>query len=115
VAVLVPLAVACGDDGLDVDSARSCDELVDAAADVTRGVLRDVAGLTMAELQVDDAADPFAALREPYAGFEERATELGCGEAELTRLACESYPDVVDEASGEVAEAFLADYYAACD
>lgn len=114
-AVPALLVVACSEEQADLGSATSCEELVDASAEVTRSVLTDVAGLTMADLQAQDTEDPFASLRAPYAGFAERAEELGCGDAELTRLACESYDDVVDAAVGEVAEAFLEDYYAACD
>jgi hypothetical protein len=108
------LVAGCGDEDRDLGSAGTCEELVEVAADVTLDVLAEVEGLTLAELP-GDAEDPFAALRAPYEGFDERASELGCGEAELVRLACDTYASVAAEASGEVAEAFLAAYFAACD
>lgn len=112
---LFSAAAACGDDSGGAAGAGTCAELVEASASTTREILEDVAGLTLAELASENPDDPFAPLNEPYAEFEERAQQLGCGREELTRLACEAYAPLVAEADGEVAEEFLSEYFADCD
>ena len=108
-------AVACAEDQPTAVGATSCEELVEASLGITRDLLVEIGDLTLGEVRADVAEDPFAFLREPYAGLDERARELGCGDEELVRLACEAFPEIAPLAQGEVADAFLADYFAACD
>ncbi len=105
----------CAEDQPTAVGATSCTELVEASLGITRDLLIDLGDLTLAEVRADVSEDPFAFLREPYAGLDERARELGCGDEELVRLACEAFPEIAPLAQGEVADSFLADYFAACD
>lgn len=102
--VSVPLA-ACSNDGTGPQSAGTCEELVSDAADVARQVVLDLSGLTQADLEAKNREDPFAMLLQPFAAYELRATELGCDQGELVRLACREYRGI--EPTGPVAEEFL--------
>ncbi len=111
VVVVLPLA-GCGDSASDPGSASSCKELMDRAANVTRQIVEDLDDATAADLEKRDAANPYRVLTEPYAGFQERAAQLGCDEGDLRRLACDAYRGL--QPRGPVAEEFLAGFAQDC-
>src|SRR5690606_8089547 len=61
--------VGCGDDGSGPDSADSCQELVDEAADVARSLAEEFAGATVESLDPGTPDDPFPQLSEPFVPF----------------------------------------------
>ena len=87
-------------------AAKTCEELVSAAAQVTRAIVADLRGKTEADLRAADSADPFAELLRPYDAYRQRATALGCDPTELVRSACREYQDITP--TGPVAEEFMA-------
>ena len=121
VAMLVAVAVACsggatvapgaartatGAASVSASGAKTCEELVAAAAQVTRAIVADLRGKTEADLRAADSADPFGELLRPYDAYRQRATALGCDPTELVRSACREYQDIAP--TGPVAEEFLA-------
>ena len=80
-------------------------------------VLDRLAARTLADLEADHPDRPFADLdpvlrRDVFAA---RAADLGCGEAELADLACTAFQGLSHRAHGDLARAYLAPYFTACD
>lgn len=118
--VLVVLAVstACGDDPVtDPRRATSCAGLVEAGRASAEAVLDILGDSTVADLEAVDDERPFAEIEHilRVEVFTERTNALGCGAAELTRLACTAYQGLSTQARGEAAREFLAPYFVACD
>jgi len=118
--VLVVLAVstACGDDPVtDPRRATSCAELVEAGRATAEVVLDVLGDRSVADLEAIDDERPFAEIEHilRVEAFTERTNALGCGAAELTRLACTAYQGLSTQARGEAAREFLAPYFVACD
>jgi hypothetical protein len=89
----------------DAESASSCQELVDAAAELTQRIVHDLQGKTIEDLRTANPEDPWAPLLEPFEAFQDRAETLGCDRAQLRRLACPAYQSI--EPNGPVSEEFL--------
>lgn len=107
-AMLVTGAVtACSADGpaTSPGSAKTCEELVQRSAALTRVIVRSLQGMSEADLRSADPQDPYADLLRPYDAFRVRAEQLGCDQVQLRRLACPEYQDI--EPTGPAAEEFL--------
>ncbi len=120
VLALVALAasVACGDDPVtDPRRVMSCAGLVEAGRATAEAVLDVLGDRTVADLEAIDDERPFAEIEHILRteAFTERSNALGCGAAELTRLACTAYQGLSTQARGEAAREFLAPYFMACD
>ena len=120
VLVLVALAasVACGDDPVtDPRRVTSCAGLVEAGRATAEAVLDVLGDRSVADLEAIDDERPFAEIEHilRVEVFTERANALGCGSAELSRLACTAYQGLSTQARGEAAREFLAPYFVACD
>jgi hypothetical protein len=111
-ALLGGLVAACGDDDKSPDSAGSCEELVDRAADVAAQVVADLEGKSPADLDPGTEDDPYPELTRPFAAYEARAEQLGCDRGELRRLACNAYQGI--EPSGGAGEEYLAELTEVC-
>ena len=104
---------ACGSEPVtDPVRATTCAELVDAGRATAEEVLD-----RLADLEADHPSQPFADLdpvlrRDVFAA---RAADLGCGEAELADLACTAFQGLSHRAHGDLARAYLAPYFTACD
>jgi len=109
---------ACGSEPVtDPVRATTCAELVDAGRATAEEVLDRLADRTLADLEADHPDRPFADL-DPVLRrdvFDARAADLGCGAAELADLACTAYQGLSHLARSDVARAYLAPYFAACD
>ena len=119
--VLVLVAGAgpgCGSEPVtDPVRATTCAELVDAGRATAEEVLDRLANRTLADLEADHPERPFADL-DPVLRrdvFDARAADLGCGEAELADLACTAFQGLSHRAHGDLARAYLAPYFTACD
>ena len=116
--VLLAGAAACGDDAVtDPRRATSCGGLVEAGRATAEAVLDILGERRVADLEAGDDERPFAEsehIRRVEA-CTERTNALGCGAAELTRLACTAYQGLSNQARGEAAREFLAPYFVACD
>ena len=103
----------CGSEPVtDPVRATTCAELVDAGRATAEEVLD-----RLADLEADHPSQPFADL-DPVLRrdvFDARAADLGCGEAELADLACTAFQGLSHRAHGELARAYLAPYFTACD
>ena len=118
VVVVLAVSMACGDDQVtDPRRARSCAELVEAGRATAEAVLDALGDRTVADLEASDDERPFADVEHILRAdaFTERTNALGCGAAELTRLACTAYQGLSTQARGEEAREFLAPYFEACD
>ena len=118
VRVVLAAAVACGDDPVtDPRRATSCAGLVEAGRATAEAVLDVLGERTVAELEAVDDARLLVEIEHilRVEAFTERTNALGCGAAELTRLACTAYQGLSTQARGEAAREFLAPYFAACD
>ncbi len=102
----------CGDDRRMPAAATTCEQLMTAAADVVRGIVRDLQGKSEADLRAANPDDPFGALQRPLDAYRTRADELGCDRAELRRAACRTYRDIAP--NGPAAEEFLSQMIADC-
>ena len=115
---VVVLGAGCGADRVtDPARATTCAELVDAGRASAEQVLERLGDRTLAELEADDPSRPFGLL-DPLLRpgvFASRAVDLGCGENELADLACTAYQGLSYLARSDVARAYLAPYFAACD
>ena len=104
---------ACGSEPVtDPVRATTCAELVDAGRATAEEVLD-----RLADLEDDHPSQPFADL-DPVLRrdvFDARAADLGCGEAELADLACTAFQGLSHQAHGDLARAYLAPYFTACD
>jgi hypothetical protein len=109
---LTGVTSGCGDDQRMPAAATTCEQLMTAAAEVVRGIVRDLQGKSEADLRVANSEDPFGALQRPLDPYRTRADELGCDRAELRRAACRSYRDIAP--NGPAAEEFLAQMIADC-
>jgi len=104
---------ACGSEPVtDPVRATTCVELVDAGRATAEEVLD-----RLADLEADHPSQPFADLdpvlrRDVFAA---RAADLGCGDAELADLACTAFQGLSHRAQGDLARAYLAPYFTACD
>ena len=109
---------ACGSELVtDPVRATTCAELVDAGRATAEEVLDRLADRTLADLEADHPDRPFADL-DPVLRrdvFDARAADLGCGEAELADLACTAFQGLSHRAHGDLARAYLAPYFTACD
>ncbi len=109
---------ACGSEPVtDPVRATTCAELVDAGRATAEEVLDRLADRTLADLEADHPDRPFADL-DPVLRrdvFDARAADLGCGEAELADLACTAFQGLSHRAHGDLARAYLAPYFTACD
>lgn len=85
--------------------AKTCEELVQRSAALTRAIVRDLQGKTEADLRVANPDDPYGALLRPFDAYRARAQQLGCDQVQLRRLACPEYQDI--EPTGPAAEEFL--------
>ena len=109
---------ACGSEPVtDPVRATTCAELVDAGRATAEEVLDRLANRTLADLETDHPSQPFADLdpvlrRDVFAA---RAADLGCGDAELADLACTAFQGLSHRAHGDLARAYLAPYFTACD
>lgn len=109
---------ACGSEPVtDPVRATTCAELVDAGRATAEEVLDQLADRTLADMEADHPSQPFADLdpvlrRDVFAA---RAADLGCGEAELADLACTAFQGLSHRAHGDLARAYLAPYFTACD
>ena len=109
---------ACGSEPVtDPVRATTCAELVDAGRATAEEVLDELADRTLADLEADHPSQPFADLdpvlrRDVFAA---RAADLGCGAAELADLACTAFQGLSHRAQGDLARAYLAPYFTACD
>ena len=97
--------------------ATTCAELVDAGRATAEEVLDQLADRTLADLEADHPSQPFADLdpvlrRDVFAA---RAADLGCGDAELADLACTAFQGLSHRAHGDLARAYLAPYFTACE
>ena len=103
----------CGSEPVtDPVRATTCAELVDAGRATAEEVLD-----RLADLEADHPSQPFADL-DPVLRrdvFDARAADLGCGDAELADLACTAFQGLSHRAHGELARAYLAPYFTACD
>ena len=118
VLVVLAVSVACGDDPVtDPRRATSCAGLVEAGRATAEAVLDILGERTVADLEAVDHARLFAEIEHILRvdAFTERTNALGCGAAELTRLACTAYQGLSTQARGEAAREFLAPYFVACD
>ena len=118
VVVVLVVSMACGDDPVtDPRRATSCAELVEAGRATAEAVLDVLGDRTVADLEASDDERPFADVEHILRAdaFTERTNALGCGAAELTRLACTAYQGLSTQARGEAAREFLAPYFKACD
>ena len=118
VVVVLAVSMACGDDPVtDPRRATSCAELVEAGRATAEAVLDALGDRTVADLEAADDARPFADVEHILRAdaFTERTNALGCGAAELTRLACTAYQGLSTQARGEAAREFLDPYFVACD
>ena len=109
---------ACGSEPVtDPVRATTCAELVDAGRATAEEVLDQLADRTLADLETDHPSQPFAALNPVLRRdvFAARAADLGCGDAELTDLACTAFQGLSHQAHGDLARAYLAPYFTACD
>ena len=116
--VLLAVAAACGDDAVtDPRRATSCGGLVEVGRATAEAVLDILGDSTVADLEAIDDERPFAEIAHilRVEAFTERTNALGCGAAELTRLACTTYQGLSTQARGEAAREFLAPYFVACD
>ena len=109
---------ACGSEPVtDPVRATTCAELVDAGRATAEEVLDRLANRTLADLETDPPSQPCAdrdpALRRDV--FAAQAADLGCGDAELTDLACTAFQGLSHRAHGDLARAYLAPYFTACD
>ena len=95
----------------------SCAGLVEAGRATAEAVLDVLGDRTVADLEAVDDERPFAEIEHILRAeaFTERSNALGCGAAELTRLACTAYQGLSTQARGEAAREFLAPYFLACD
>jgi len=118
VAAVALLGAGCGADRVtDPARATTCVELVDAGRATAEKVLARLGDRSLDDLEAADPVRPFA-LIDPYLRsdlFASRAVDLGCGEAELAGLACTAYQGISHLARSDVARAYLAPYFAACD
>jgi hypothetical protein len=105
-------ATGCADDGRVPAAATTCEQLMAAAADVVRGIVRDLQGKSEADLRAENPDDPFGVLQRPLDPYRARADELGCDRAELRRAACRTYRDIAP--NGPASEEFLAQVIADC-
>jgi hypothetical protein len=87
-------------------AASSCEELVKSAAQLTRTIVRDLQGKTVADLRAANPDAPYAELLQPFDAYRARAEKLGCDQGELRRLACKEYRGI--QPNGPVSEEFLA-------
>ncbi len=87
-------------------AASSCEELVKSSAQLTRTIVRDLQGKTVADLRAANPEEPYAELLRPFDAYRTRATELGCDQGQLRRLACKEYQGI--QPNGPVSEEFLA-------
>ncbi len=112
------LGTGCGADRVtDPARATTCVELVDAGRATAEKVLERLGDRTLADLEGGDPSEPFSGL-EPLLRpdvFASRAIDLGCGPGELADLACTAYQGIAHLARSDVARAYLAPYFAACD
>tara|TARA_B100001013_G_scaffold123870_1_gene72055 strand:- start:136 stop:534 length:399 start_codon:yes stop_codon:yes gene_type:complete len=103
----------CGSEPVtDPVRATTCAELVDAGRATAEEVLD-----RLADLEADHPSQPFADL-DPVLRrdvFDARAADLGCGDAELADLACTAFQGLSHRAHGDLARAYLAPYFTACD
>ena len=116
--VLLAVAAACGDDAVtDPRRTTSCGGLVEAGRATAEAVLDVLGDRTVADLEAVGDGRPFTEIEHilQAEAFTERANALGCGAAELTRLACTTYQGLSTQARGEAAREFLAPYFVACD
>lgn len=104
---VVVLLGACSSDGPSTSAAgaKTCEELVQRSAALTRSIVRDLQGKTEADLRLANPDDPYGALLRPYDAYRTRADQLGCDQVQLRRLACPEYQDI--EPTGPAAEEFL--------
>jgi hypothetical protein len=86
-------------------AASSCEELVKSSAQLTRTIVRDLQGKTVADLRAANPEEPYAELLRPFDAYRTRANELGCDQGELRRLACKEYQGI--QPNGPVSEEFL--------
>ena len=109
---------ACGSEPVtDPVRATTCAELVDAGRAAAEEVLDRLADRTLADMEADHPSQPFADL-DPVLRrdvFDARAADLGCGDAELADLACTAFQGLSHRAHGDLARAYLAPYFTACD
>ena len=118
VVVVLAVSMACGDDPVtDPRRATSCAGLVEAGRATAEAVLDVLGDRSVADLEASDDERPFADVEHILRAdaFTERTNALGCGAAELTRLACTAYQGLSTQARGEAAREFLAPYFKACD
>ena len=90
---------------------------MDAGRATAEEVLDQLADRTLADMEADHPSQPFADL-DPvlrHDVFAARAADLGCGDAELTDLACTAFQGLSHQAHGDLARAYLAPYFTACD
>jgi hypothetical protein len=87
------------------ESASSCEALVKSAAQLTRTIVRDLQGKTVADLRAANPEQPYAELLQPFDAYRTRAGELGCDQVQLRRLACKEYQGI--QPNGPVSEEFL--------
>lgn len=106
------LLSGCGRDATDPSGADDCRELVERASGTAKKVLKSIEGQTKEDLEAANPTDPFQPLTQPFERFKLRATELGCDEGELRRLACVAYKDL--QPTGPAAEEYLARVVATC-
>ena len=118
VLVVLAASAACGDNPVtDPRRATSCARLVEVGRATAEAVLDILGDSTVADLEAVDDERPFAEIEHilRVEVFTERANALGCGSAELSRLACTAYQGLSTQARGEAAREFLAPYFVACD
>ncbi len=99
---------ACGDSGGGSDDpgdATNCDELVSSGLALFQDVLDAMSGLSLADLASEEEPAALQDLESRGEELDQRASELGCDEDELSA----DLLDRIDEldAEGEVAEFFL--------
>ena len=106
-AVICAAGVGACSNGADTSpqSASSCEELVKSSAQLTRTIVRNLQGKTVADLRAADPSEPYAELLRPFDPYRNRATELGCDTGQLRRLACREYQGI--KPNGPVSEEFL--------
>ena len=105
-AVLTTGAGACSsNDDTSPASAPSCEALVKSAAQLTRTIVRDLQGKTVADLRAANPEQPYAELLQPFDAYRARAKDLNCDPGELRRLACKEYQGI--QPNGPVSEEFL--------
>lgn len=91
-------AAGCGGGG----DLSSCEDVADEAIELVQGILDEVGGMSMEDMQSDEEPAFVQELESEGEALEERAEELDCSDEQMADLLAERAEDL--EAEGPVAE-----------